>query len=216
MKLITDIYEEYQIPRPLQEHQLRVAGVASILCDNSTVNIDSDSVIKACLLHDMGNIIKFDFSKEQPEGAELDDLDYWKGIQKKFIETYGREHHEATATIAREIGVSEEMVSFIDAVGYDNVCNHTQEHSLELKICAYSDVRVKPNGVVPLNERLRDFHKRYENRKTDVYSQQDQLKKDECFRELENQIFQDQNITPEYITNERVNEKLVALRRVVF
>ena len=43
----------------LAMHQLRVAGVAMQICESLDTNIDTNSVVKACLLHDMGNIIKF-------------------------------------------------------------------------------------------------------------------------------------------------------------
>ena len=62
MKNITDIYEKYKIMPLLAMHQIRVAAVAMMICDSLSVPIDKDSVIKACLLHDIGNIIKFDLN----------------------------------------------------------------------------------------------------------------------------------------------------------
>ena len=59
---IKDIYSKYNIPPNLQLHMFRVAAFADILCDNhKKVDFDKEIIIKSCLLHDLGNIIKFDF-----------------------------------------------------------------------------------------------------------------------------------------------------------
>jgi len=48
----------------LQLHMFRVAGVASVICENfkQPELINQDDIVSACLLHDMGNIIKFNLS----------------------------------------------------------------------------------------------------------------------------------------------------------
>jgi len=46
----------------LDEHQLTVAAVADFICAHFNGNINRNNIVKACLLHDMGNIIKFDLS----------------------------------------------------------------------------------------------------------------------------------------------------------
>ena len=79
-KNISEIYEEYKIMPNLREHMLRVAGAASLICDNFTEPLNKEEIISACLLHDMGNIIKFklDYFPEfnKPEKAE-----YWQNVQ---------------------------------------------------------------------------------------------------------------------------------------
>jgi 5'-deoxynucleotidase YfbR-like HD superfamily hydrolase len=84
----------------LQDHQLRVAAVASIICDSFDFLINKEKIIKVCLLHDMGNIIKFqlDYFPElnKPEG-----LEYWQNVQKEFIAKYGPNEHNATMKIMR-------------------------------------------------------------------------------------------------------------------
>ncbi len=59
MRKISEIYEEYKIMPNLREHQLRVAAVAAQICDNFNKPLNKKEIITACLLHDMGNIIKF-------------------------------------------------------------------------------------------------------------------------------------------------------------
>jgi len=66
-RTITEIYEHYNIPPWLQEHMLRVSAVSSIICDQLGDKVRKHEVVSACLLHDMGNIIKFDFDSSQKQ-----------------------------------------------------------------------------------------------------------------------------------------------------
>ena len=61
---ISQIYNKYSIPINLKKHMLRVAAVGKIICDNTKdIKINKNLIIKTLLLHDIGNILKFDFSK---------------------------------------------------------------------------------------------------------------------------------------------------------
>lgn len=63
---ILEIYKKYKIPHHLQLHILRVGAVATLIIDNINhelvTEFDRNLIITICLLHDMGNVIKFDFS----------------------------------------------------------------------------------------------------------------------------------------------------------
>jgi 5'-deoxynucleotidase YfbR-like HD superfamily hydrolase len=48
--------------RNLQLHQLRVAAVGQIICESIPDFDETEEVVTTCLLHDMGNIIKFDLN----------------------------------------------------------------------------------------------------------------------------------------------------------
>ncbi len=61
MKNASEIYAEYRLMPNLKQHQFRVAAVAEIICKNLSEVVDKDNIILACLYHDMGNIIKFDY-----------------------------------------------------------------------------------------------------------------------------------------------------------
>ena len=41
MMKIIDIYKKYSIPPQLQLHQLRVASVAKLICDNLTIPVET-------------------------------------------------------------------------------------------------------------------------------------------------------------------------------
>lgn len=100
---IQDAYVKYQIPPKLQMHQYRVAGVALGIAESiSVAKVDTENIVRACLLHDMGNIIKFNMSLF-PEFFEPEGIDFWRKVKRSFIKKYGPDEHVATMEIAREI-----------------------------------------------------------------------------------------------------------------
>lgn len=119
MSTISDLYTQYRIFRGLQEHMLRVGAVAKIICDAGNIE-KSEYIISACLLHDMGNIIKSELTKF-PAFLEPEGLEYWTQIKRDFITKYGNDTHEATLKIAQEIGVSEETQSLINIIGFSQI-----------------------------------------------------------------------------------------------
>ncbi len=199
MAKITVIYARYKIMPNLQLHQLRVAAVAKQICDNSTQPVDTDSVIKACLLHDMGNLIKFELGLF-PQFLEPEGLGYWQKIKDDFVKKYGKQEHHASIKIAKEIGVSPKVIENIDGVGFQKIQGSYFGGSLEQKICNYSDMRVAPTGVVSIHERMEDGAKRYNHRKDYKVVGPE---RDEIFNtliELEKQLFADSKIKPSDIT----------------
>ena len=120
MNEISKIYEEYNIFNGLQNHMLRVAAVAQLICDSIDQEVERDNIISACLLHDMGNIIKSKLDKF-PELLEPEGLGYWTNVQNEFFEKYGRDEHHATMQIGKEVGVSEKTLMYMDLMGFPNV-----------------------------------------------------------------------------------------------
>ncbi|HVO86883.1 MAG TPA: HD domain-containing protein [Candidatus Binatia bacterium] len=212
MAKITDIYQKYKITRSLQEHQLRVAAVAKQICDNLTVQVDTDSVVKACLLHDMANILKFDFSFAHlfaPEGVE-----YWKKVREEVAKKYqSQDEHQVTVMIAKEIGVSDRVLDYIDSVGFRYTLKTLARPDIEPKICDYSDTRVAPTKITSVQERMEEGRIRYLDRpskwiKPEQYQQLIQA----CF-DMEKQVFASCKIGPEDITDQSsapVIEQLLA------
>lgn len=162
MKII-DIYSKYNIIPNLQLHQLRVAAVAKSIASKFKENVDEKDIVSACLLHDMGNIIKFDL-QYFPEFLEPLGIEYWQNVKNSFIEKYGSDEHVATIKIAKEIGVSHGVIDCIEHIGFSIIKKNEAERHFGHKICNYSDMRVGPHGVLTIDERLKDARKRYENR----------------------------------------------------
>lgn len=206
---ILEIYEKYNIMPNLQLHQLRVAAVAEQICEASTTPVDKESIVLACLLHDMGNIVKFDLDYF-PQLLEPEGKEYWGKIQVEFIKKYGIDDHDANLKIAQEIGVSSVIVAHIDAIGFGFWDRTHKDGSLEDKICAYADTRVSPFKVVSLEERFEEGEKRY-NGKNSALDDKRHVFYD-AMREIEKQIFAHTNIKPEDITDESIKHRIEKLR----
>lgn len=206
MKTPREIYAAYKTMPPLQLHQLRVAAVGKLICDNSTKKVNERDVILACLFHDMGNILKFKLG-QIPEFLEPEGLKYWKSIQSDYRTKYGDDEHIASEIIAREIGLSVNVISCITAIKFSVAETTKAAGTFEQKICEYSDSRVGPHGVVSLTERLEEGRKRYlaDGRKSSLASPQDMfdvLARAE--RDIEKQIFAEAKIKPEDVSDASV------------
>src|SRR3989344_8037906 len=164
MKTARQLYTEYKIMPSLQLHQLRVAAVGKLVCDNFTPPaggaINTHDITLACLFHDMGNIIKSELSYF-PEFLEPQGLVYWQGVKDEYVKKYGADHHAANSAIARDIRLPENVCTLIDSLGFSKLEEVLKDPSLERKVCEYADLRVGPYGVLPLIERLLEGRRRY-------------------------------------------------------
>ncbi len=163
MKTPREVYAAYTIMPSLQLHQLRVAAVGKLICDNFENPVNAHDVILACLFHDMGNIVKFDLTL-YPDLLEPEGLEYWRGKQREFVQKYGTSAHAASVAIAQEIGLSDSVVSIIDRVGFSEMERTAQGDSRELQVVAYADCRVATHGVVSLEDRFDEAIGRYTHR----------------------------------------------------
>ena len=210
---ISEIYAEYKIMPILQEHMLRVAAVASLICDNFSEPLPKNDIITACLLHDMGNILKSNF-KFFPESLEPEGLKYWQKIKDDFIKKYGNSEHEATIQIMKELGVSLNAISLVDKIKFSLLCNHCDNDDMSIKTIVYSDARVDPYGVVSYDERMNEAKERYKNHKNNPGKKE--LKKlVACGKKIEKQIFAKCKIKPEDINDETVAPIVSILRNFI-
>ena len=166
MRTLRQIYAEYKIMPSLQLHQLRVASVGKLICENVSKPVNADYVILAGLFHDMGNIIKSDL-KYFPDFVKPEGIEYWQKIKNEYIQKYGDDSHKAIEKIAREIGLPQDVIELIDNIGFSHAEEVRDHGSLELKICIYSDWRVGPRGVLSLKERIDEAKRRYAAQRTD-------------------------------------------------
>jgi hypothetical protein len=209
---VQEVFDTYRILPILQLHQLRVAAVGKTICDHFDLRLDTQSVVMACLLHDMGNIIKSDFSLF-PEALEPLGRAHWEQVKQEYIDTYGPSEHDAALTIAREIGVSKEVIGLIDGIGFSKLETTRDQNIFEIKIVEYSDCRVSPHGVTSMTARLEDARKRYADKFTDIPSASTRF--DELLHaahEVETQLFAHTDIRPEELTEEAMRPAAEALR----
>ncbi len=158
---VVEIYRKYKIPDHLVLHMLRVSALAKIITDSSD-DIEGENVLQACLLHDLGNIVKFvdiqpnDWTREKG-------VDYWLSVQKQFWKKYGHDDHRATLKILHELGVSTRIKELSEMLRFEPEVFGlvSKGRDLEMKVLLYSDSRISPRGIVSVEERLSDIEKRY-------------------------------------------------------
>jgi hypothetical protein len=210
MRRITDIYKEYKTPPALGEHMLRVAAVASVICENFDKELPKTDIVTACLLHDMGNIIKFKMDALpgffEPEGVE-----YWQDVQDEYKKKYGSDEKIANVKIAKELKVSDKILELIEAIrflGAEDLLNE----NFEKQIVDYCDNRVSPFGVVALEGRFVDLRKRYTNHGEGT---PERRAFENSLRQIEKQIFTKCKIKPEDINDKSVKPIIEKLRNFV-
>ena len=211
---ISNIYKQYQIMPNLQIHQLRVAAVAKIIVQNlkkETSKVNQNDVITACLLHDIANIIKFQLTVF-PEFARPEGIEYWQKIKNNFVSKYGSNEHQASIAIAQELGVSQKVLNYIDAVSFSKAKENVATDDFGQKICAYSDMRVSPFGVVQLGERFEDLGIRYQKKYAGSEYESDRIIFEDGLREIEKQLQQVTDIDLHQITESGVNDTIETLK----
>lgn len=210
-KTVQQIYEGYKIMPNLQVHQLRVAAVAMMICDNFSEPLPKHEMVSGCLIHDMGNILKFKLDLF-PEFTKPEGMNYWEGVKEEYRKKYGNDEHVATFAIAKELGVSEKTFTLIEAISFLGAPSLALGDSFAHKIMEYCDDRVNPFGVVSLEVRLADLRKRYAHKGGDT---PERRAFDEALRKIEQQIFEKCSIKPEDITDEAVAQLIEELKNFV-
>ena len=141
-------------------HMYKVAAVAYLISDNFKEDIDKENIVAADLLHDMGNIIKFNLELF-PEFLEPEGYSFWENVQKEYINKYGDDEHIATTRIAKEININHRISELLESVGASRTKIILKSKDKAKWIANYADYRVAPNGIVTLQERLKDGRRRY-------------------------------------------------------
>ncbi len=212
MRKITDIYDEYKIMPHLQMHQFRVAAVAVKICDSLDIEIDKDIIVKTCLFHDMGNVIKFDLLQTKSvfglSDMEVEDV---RQVKNEFIQKYGENEHQATVEIIKELNLPERVSYLAGENSFSLMCKHKDGEDFMQKLIHYSDGRVGPHGILSYDERMNDAGERYKNHKLSIW-QEEKLKLVECGRDIEKYIFSHSNIKPEDINDESVKDLIEELK----
>lgn len=206
----SQIYEKYKIMPQLQTHMLRVASVSSIICNHFTKPVDKDLIVSACLLHDIGNIVKFKLER-YPEFLKPQGLKFWQKVQNDFISKYSKDDNKTTYKILNELKINSSVYKLIKSIEFKKASlNSKLTANLESKICHYSDARVAPIGILTLDERLQELKVRFmKNRGID---EKGFNKIASSMRLIEEQIFYMCKIKPEYITEEKVQPLIERLK----
>lgn len=209
---IGEIYERYRIPPWLAEHMYRVAAVATCVFDAHVATdaslLGRNDMIAACLLHDIGNIVKFNFTTLPPPDGRIT---YWKEVQSEMIAKYGTSEHPASKAMCEEIGQWERIAPILEHTSDYDACILLEQGSLLQRIVAYADQRVAPAGVVSLTQRLRDMRARYDHPDTDHIRALDT-----AIMENEKWLFSGISLKPEDITEQSIAPLVAELRSFEF
>ena len=191
----------------LQEHQLRVAAIAGLIVDKCNLSVDKDRLEFALCFHDMGNIRKANFdnlpesiANQIPEG----ELEKWKKIKMDHGVLFGEEAHEATSNILKDMKVYPNVKDIIDVLEppYDK----DKLTDVIYKLALYADMRVAPQGVVALEERMSEILVRY----GDEYFTHEMI---DFIRNIETELFEDSDFTPTQVSDEAVSLRMEELRK---
>ena len=207
---ILRIYDKYHLPENLQMHMLRVAACSNLIIDNwNGPDIDKQAIIRVCLLHDMGNIVKIpeDFSKDEK----------FIKIRKEYFDKYGTNDHEINLEIGKQERLTEKELTILDGKRSRKNEETLKSNSYERKICAYCDQRVAPDGVVSIKERLEDAKIRYKNKPLSVWSNEEKANHlIECSLGIEKQIMKHCKLNPEDINDESIRKYIEMLKKYEF
>jgi hypothetical protein len=212
---ILEVYKKYNIMPNLQEHQLRVGAVASVIYKSLTqekfVGARHRDLLTACLLHDMGNIIKFKLGDLHFFGEE--GIDFWEPVKQEFIKKYGSNEHVATISIARELNVPPSVFSVLENIGFSKSPKNLEEKVLVNMVACYSDQRVGPYGVLSLKERIEDGRKRFLSRVTDSNFRDEGFGiKVKALEDIEKLIFTNSTLKPSNINDKTIFEEIEVLK----
>jgi len=206
---ISEIYKKFGVSPNLQEHMERAFGVVSLIEKHwkGQEKVDWDLTKKMALLHDLGNIVKFDFEKH-PEflGSERANIEYWKKIQAEMVGKYGSDDNEATKIMLMEIGIDQNVVDMIFTKRFTHSVETEKSSSWLLKILYYADLRALPLGIGTLEERLDDIRERYNPIYTCRPDFENLL---EACRKIEKEIHDNLDFSVNDINNESVNQELI-------
>ena len=204
---ITEIYKKYKINKGLQEHMLRVASVGKLISEMKC-KTSAENIVSACLLHDMGNLIKskLDLFPElfEPEGVE-----YWSKVKGDMVAMYGSDVHNATLIMVKEIVSSEEITRIIDEMAFDRICSIANESNQELKIALYADMRVGLHGMITIDERFDDIRDRYVPQR---FTNKELENRRKCAKKIEGEIFETIDLQPIDIHDESIKVVMEDLR----
>ena len=110
-------------------------------------------------------------------------------------------------------GLSDKEITILDGKRSRKNEQTLNSDSYEIKICAYCDQRVAPNGVVDLKARLEDAKVRYKDKPLSVWSNEEKANHlIDCALGIEKQIMEYCNISPEDINDESIEKYIIKLK----
>lgn len=141
---------------------LRVCSIVFFIEKHWTgPKIDWALTKKLALVHDLGNLVRFDLEKHSELlEEEQPNIEYWKLKKEEMKSKYGSDDHEATFKMLMEIDISDKAIEAIGSKSFVNVGTIKDSTSWPLKLLFYSDLRTMPFGIGSLKERNEELQAR--------------------------------------------------------
>jgi len=194
---ILKIYSKYKTLPNLQLHMLRVGALAQIITNNWVGEIiDKESIIKTCLLHDIAKPINFDMTNQKQYIKDDNELIEIEECNNFLISNYGVEEHPALEMIGKEIGVSEKSLELLKNLEWHYIKKLLANNDIESLIPIYADMRISPNGIVSIIDRVEDLKKRTGKENNQQF---------EYIQKLESLINENTKANLYQITNQEIN-----------
>ena len=156
---------KYHITPNLKDHLLEVASLTQLICRNwkQVPPFEVDKAIKCALIHDVGNM-----SKSKPGTLHMympqlsvSEIEHWEKEVNLFQRIYGTDDHYATKLILDELGLSKEVKEAVELKSFEHIKETVESSNWLLKLISYADLRINPDGLVTMKERLLYIKTRY-------------------------------------------------------
>lgn len=158
------IYHHYQIPDNLQQHMLQAAAVGKITAGAWQADINLQLIVESLLVHDLGNIVKFDL---EAKNYQLDEhergLQFWRQVQTTFQQRYGLRADRANVKVVKELNFSPEIIKLLEKHDFAAIPLALENDEFELQITLYADLRLTPEGLASMSDRINDLRQRYQS-----------------------------------------------------
>jgi hypothetical protein len=168
---IAELYSQLPLPQLLQTHMLRVAKVGNWLVKNwSGPEFDTQLLRRTILVHDLGNLVKFDLTPSAKIKLLTDaEITHWRKVQAELIVKYGRDTDQVTISLLKTCNLDGGDVVATEIAKHTSqgLEDAVRENDWVQKLFAYSDFRVGPYGVLSLQQRFADLAERYQNREVE-------------------------------------------------
>jgi uncharacterized protein len=198
---------EYHVPAHIVRHSLAAAKLAVFLAQRLSdkgVTVDIDLVERACLLHDIMRVCDFGGSDylQFERGLAEKEKAKWRKLRARYEKTF---HEEAACDILKRkyprfalVIRKHRYMSLLD--------DRSGPNTWEEKLVYYADKRVMHEKIVPLEERLREGHKRNVFlHGTAAQSKINTAKVDPAIYKLEKEIFEKIGLDPLEVTEELID-----------
>lgn len=200
-KKTSEIFKEYMVPQNLQEHMLKVAALAEIITGNwKGPTIDKDSIVQACIYHDIAKPMTFDLAKQAQFGMSPEGITNLEKLQNRLKAQYGTDEHQATVQICKEVNLSPTAVKLVNNLEWSYIPRLLEENDIESLIPIYCDMRIGPKSLLTVKERHEELQKR-----ESVNNFEERLKNG---MELEKLVAENVSIDPNSITDDQINARL--------